>query len=285
MALHPVAWMGAYLKWAGSRLPTFEPAWAFTLGMAFWILGAAVMALLFGGVALLLGRLPLWLAVPATALLLKTLLALRMLVEEVREVEKALTDSLEAGRARLSRIVSRDTSTLTESQVRESALESLSENLSDSVVAPLLWFALFGLAGAAVYRFANTADAMWGYRDRWEWAGKFAARVDDMLNWIPARLTALAFIVAAGGWSVGWRRLRTEASRTQSPNSGWPMAALALTLGVRLTKPGVYSLNGEGRAPSTPDVRLALRRSQRAAWGTAVAFALLSPLHPMVLLG
>jgi hypothetical protein len=115
------------------------------------------------------------------AWLLKGMLSWRMLREEVGAVELALGQSLEAGRERLSWLVSRDTAQLSESQVRESAIESLAENLNDSVVAPIFWFVLLGLPGAAVYRFANTADAMWGYRGtyrgkHWEWAGKWAAR-------------------------------------------------------------------------------------------------------------
>jgi len=137
------------------------------------------------------------------ALLLKPLLAWRMLRDEVQAVEDALAVSLDAGRQRLSRIVSRDTRALTETEVRESAIETLAENLNDSVVAPVFWFVLLGLPGAVVYRFANTADAMWGYRGMhngryWEWAGKWAARADDVLSWLPARVTALLL----GSWSV-----------------------------------------------------------------------------------
>ena len=145
----------------------------------------------------LLAHLPAWLAAAVLALLLKPLLAWRMLRDEVLAVEDALATSLDAGRQRLSRIVSRDTRALTETEVRESAIETLAENLNDSVVAPVFWFVLLGLPGAVVYRFANTADAMWGYRGRWEWAGKFAARADDVLSWIPARITALLLVVVA----------------------------------------------------------------------------------------
>jgi adenosylcobinamide-phosphate synthase len=134
--------------------------------------------------------------------------------------------------------------------------------LHDSVVAPVFWFLLLGLPGAALYRFANTADAMWGYKGvyqgrHWEWAGKWAARADDVLSWLPARLTAAALALAAGGLAP--RVLRREARRTPSPNSGWPMAAMALGLGVCLHKPGVYALNGAGRAPQVADTAGAVR--------------------------
>ena len=194
------------------------------------------------------------------ALLLKPLLAWRMLHDEVLAVEVALGQSLPAGRAQLARLVSRDVSALTAVQVRESAIESLAENLNDSVVAPLFWFALLGLPGAALYRFANTADAMWGYPGMrggryWQWAGKWAARADDVLSWLPARITALLLAALHGGLPA--RALAQEARKTPSPNSGWPMAAMALVLGVALRKPAVYVLNPEGRAAQAADTEAA----------------------------
>jgi len=271
--LHPVVWMGCYLGWIGKRLPERRPEAALILGTTAWLAGAAVVATTYACGYALVAECPRWLAILATALLLKPLFALRMLLEEAESVELALAESLEGGRARLRRIVSRDTARLDAGEVRESALESLAENLSDSVVAPLFWFALLGLPGAAVYRFANTADAMWGYRGRWEWAGKFAARADDLLNLIPARLTALALSMLGHERLQVLRRLAREAGRTASPNSGWPMAALALSLGIRLRKPGVYALNEPGAAPAAADVTVALRRTEVAAWLLAMLLA------------
>jgi adenosylcobinamide-phosphate synthase len=204
--------------------------------------------------------LPWWAAGGLLGLLLKPLLAWAMLKNEVRAVEAALGQSLAAGRERLSWLVSRDVSALTEAQVRESAIESLAENLNDSVVAPIFWFVLLGLPGAALYRFANTADAMWGYKgvykgQNWEWAGKWAARFDDVLNWLPARLTGLLLALLC---QVPLRQLRVQAALTPSINSGWPMAAMALALNIRLGKPGVYTLNAAGLAPRTPDIEKAI---------------------------
>lgn len=251
-AVHPVVWMGRYLSWAGKRLP--DRPWAgFAAGALAWCVGFAVSATV--------GFLAEWwmeswsgrFAIPVQALLLWPMFSVRMLFSETSAVERALGVSLDEGRKRLARIVSRDVSELTEAQVRESALESLSENLSDSVIAPLFWWALFGLPGAMAYRFANTADACWGYRGAWEWKGKWAARADDLLNWIPARATAL--LVAPGLF----RGISREATRTPSPNGGWPMGALALRLGVRLGKPGAYELNPEGRIPDASDFARAVR--------------------------
>lgn len=284
-ALHPVVGMGQYLQAVGQRLPDLPPAGALAGGAAAWLLGALVLGGLAWGLQQgVLAHMPLWLAVPVLALLLKPLFAWRMLRDEVLAVEHALATSLDAGRQRLSRIVSRDTSALTESQVRESAIETLAENLNDSVVAPVFWFVLLGLPGAVVYRFANTADAMWGYRGLhhgrcWEWAGKWAARADDVLSWLPARLTALLLALVTP--RTPWSALPLEARRTPSPNSGWPMAAMALALGVRLGKPGVYVLNGEGRVPARADTVTAVRYASKSVRVGVLAGALAILFIPM----
>ena len=279
---HPVVWMGSYLKRAGRGLPDRGPRMAFFLGSLYWLAGAALVAAVYGVAGAEFAKLPPWLDIVLTAVLLKPLFALRLLLSEVGAVESSLRQGVECGRARLAHIVSRDTATLDSGEVRESSLESLAENLSDSIIAPLFWFALFGLPGAAVYRFANTADAMWGYRGRWEWAGKFAARADDVLNFIPARMTAVAvLLVGPNGMSL-IRRLPAEAARTASPNSGWPMGALALSLNVRLRKPQVYALNANGSAPSAADTSTALRRAEATAWIVAALFAVGIQLLPGV---
>lgn len=281
-AVHPVVAMGFYLKVAGRHLPGLPAAAAFGAGMLAWCVGMlATGGLGYWLQALALTQLPEFLSVLVLAVLLKPMLSWRMLRDEVGAVEAALRQSLEAGRERLSWLVSRDTADLSESEVRESAIESLAENLNDSVVAPLFWFVLFGLPGAAMYRFANTADAMWGYRgvyrgQRWEWAGKWAAWADDVLSWLPARLTALLLALAAGG--LAWKTLRTEAGKTLSPNSGWPMAAMALAIGVCLRKPGAYTLNAAGRAPEDVDTLFALNAASKvllALVGLALAAILL----------
>ncbi len=267
---HPVVWMGAFLRFAGKRLP-FAPGKAFFAGAAAWLVGASLV----GGSAFLIQHVASWFGGfdwIATGILLWPLFSVRMLHSEVLSVEVALGESLDAGRARLSRLVSRDTTRLTSTEVREAALETLSENLTDSVVAPLLWFAVLGLPGVAVYRFANTADAMWGYRGEWEWKGKWAARTDDVLNWIPARLAAL--LVWAGSFDL--RKLPAQARVTPSPNGGWTMGALALALGVRLGKPGVYVLNPQGRRPDADDFRRGWRRVLAAAVMGAAAACMLA---------
>lgn len=261
--LHPVVWMGGYLKWVGRPLTALRPRWALLMGSAFWLLGAGLVAGSYTALEVFLRRLDMGLELLLTALLLKPLFAFRMLLDEVAAVEEALQQDLQKARQRLSNLVSRPTAALSESEVREAALESLAENLNDSLVAPLFWFVLLGLPGAALYRFANTADALWGYHGQWEWAGKLAARADDLLSYLPARLTGLGL----AGLRAGWKTLSSEATKTPSPNSGWPMAALALFLGVRLSKPGVYVLNPEQRQPTSADLKTGLRWSTWVGWG------------------
>ena len=284
---HPVVAIGRYLSFMGRRIAprvdalsadatnaantassanTAEEARAFVLGALAWCLGAAGVVALALLLVSAVSTWPWWLQALVLGLLFKPLLAWRMLHDEVRAVESALGESLTAGRERLSWLVSRDVSTLDVAQVRESAIESLAENLNDSVVAPLFWFAIAGLPGAALYRFANTADAMWGYKGErngrdWTWAGKWAARADDVLSWLPARITGA--LLGLLGATHRLRALPAQARRTPSPNSGWPMAAMALALDVRLGKPGVYQLHGDGRVAQSTDTAQALQLAGR----------------------
>lgn len=203
------------------------------------------------------------------ALALWTLFSKEMLVDEVAKVETTLAHDIEAGRAQVAMLVSRPTGTLDASQVRAAAIESLAENLSDSVTAPLVWWALGGIPGVAAYRWMNTADARFGYRDaRWERLGKVSARMDDVANLIPARITGLLI----AGTPERIRRTLPEIHKTTSPNAGWPMGAMAQYLGVRLEKVGTYILNPQGRAPRAGDILRAIRRVNR----THVAIAALA---------
>lgn len=276
---HPVAGMGRYLAWAGRRLPSWRPLPAFMGGMSAWCVGA----LLLGGAACAIeswlwqkmASPSLWPGIALAAalgLLLKPMLAWRMLHDEVGAVETALALGLSDGRTQVARLASRATASLDEAEVRETAIETLAENLNDSVVAPLFWFAVAGLPGAVVYRFANTADAMWGYRDHREWSGKWAARADDLLSWLPARLTGLLLLPDPRRWPA----LHREARQTPSPNGGWPMAAMALVLGVRLRKPGVYTLNAVGRLSRADDTTRAQRRAALALTGATLLLMLLA---------
>ncbi len=193
---------------------------------------------------------------------LKPFFALRMLVDAGRTVRLALErDDLRQARVALRSLVSRDRSQLSSEQVGAAAIESLAENLSDSVVAPLFYFALFGLPGAAAYRLVNTFDSMIGYHGRYEYLGKAAARLDDLLNMVPSRLTALLMLGLAplfrGSRQAGRRIWRRDARKTASPNAGQPMAAAAGALRVQLTKIGHYMLGDAEQAITAEHIRQA----------------------------
>lgn len=287
---HPVVWMGRSLQRLQSwvfrlRQPTAATRQIFWRGAIAWCVLALCCVVLAWAIECGLQALPWPLYTVLLALALKPMLAWRMLRHEAQRVELALQQSLAQGQQQLARLVSRDTTVLDATQVRESALESLAENLNDSVIAPLFWFALLGLPGAVLYRFANTADAMWGYRGLrgghdWTWAGKWAARSDDVLSYIPARLTALLLLVSAWLWhAVAGKRaghampmaslralgeLRLQAGQTPSPNGGWPMACMAMLLDIRLSKPGVYVLHASGRKAGAGDMANAVRLASTA---------------------
>ena len=208
--------------------------------------GILAVALLVAG-ALLAG----WLVklVPDFGLLeglaAATLLAQRSLVDHVRDVATALRDSPEAGRAAVARIVSRDTTAMDEAQIARAAIESGAENLSDGVIAPAFWFLLGGLPLMLAYKAVSTADSMIGYRTpRHEAFGWAAARLDDLLNFVPARLTAL--LMLGSHYALHhWHRVPNDAALHRSPNAGWPEAAMAPLLDVALAGPRSY--DGEMR--------------------------------------
>lgn len=196
------------------------------------------------------------------------LLAQRSLMEHVRAVARDLRQSLVAGRRAVARIVSRDTRDMDAARVSRAAIETAAENFSDAVVAPAFWFLVAGLPGILIYKAVNTADSMIGYRTaRHAQFGWAAARLDDLLNLIPARLTALLIALCHGVFSQ-WPRIRADARRHKSPNAGWPEAALSRALGIALAGPRAYDgrmqdfawVNASGRKdPGSADIDAACR--------------------------
>ena len=180
-------------------------------------------------------------------------------------------------------LVSRPTANLGEADVAAAAIESLAENLSDSVIAPGMWYLVGGLPALAAYRFTNTADAMWGYHtERYEWLGKTAARCDDLLNMVPARLTALllstAAQIVAGRGAEAWHVARRDGRRTASPNAGWPMAAMAGALDTMLVKIDHYQL-GDGLCRPDPVMIGKARLIARTALGLVIPALLVGSLR------
>ena len=175
-----------------------------------------------------------------TAIIAFYCLSARTLRHEVRQVFEALEQSTNAGRKQLSRIVGRDTATLEPQQIRSAALDTLAENLSDGVIAPLFWFALLGAPGMLAYKMINTLDSMIGYKnDRYFYFGKFAARLDDVANYVPARITAFLMLLSANKLSKTDFVIK-NGNRHSSPNSGYPEAALAAILNCRFGGPNSY---------------------------------------------
>ena len=276
---HPVMWMGRLISLLDDTLNHERRSRASrrTAGIASLLIVIGVT----GGVAYVLERslfgLPL--AVVFAALPASALLAQRSLYAHVEHVAIALeTEGLVAGRKAVSHIVGRDTQALDEAAVARAAIESLAENFSDGVVAPALWLAIGGLAGAAVYKAINTADSMIGHRTRRHEAfGWAAARLDDLVNLPASRLSALLLIAAAAATSraaaaQAWRAVMRDAAHHRSPNAGYPEAAMAGVLDLALAGPRIYAgveiedaVMGRGRRGATPaDIRKALALFRRA---------------------
>ncbi len=228
------------------------------------------------------------------ALLASTLLAQRSLHEHVARVAEGLErDGLPGGRKAVAMIVGRDPESLDEAGVARAAIESLAENFSDGIVAPAFWLGVGGLPGGALYKAINTADSMIGHKSPQHLAfGWAAARLDDLVNLPASRLTALLLTAAAAldrqaDAGAAWRAVRRDAGRHRSPNAGWPEAAMAGALGLRLAGPRVYGAvrvedgwMGDGRAEATAaDIRRALALYRRAClllWGLAALGAIVA---------
>lgn len=274
-AWHPVGWMGRFLNGGWRVRPRSYPVLQFLFGMAWVLIGLTLFALPW----VFLSRLSVPLEWLWSAPLLKATFAIRSLLRAGEEVQAALErgDLPKARQLVRWHLVGRETTNLPEPLVVSATVESLAENVTDSLTGPLFWFALGGLPGAWAYRFVNTADSMWGHHDpEREYVGKFAARLDDLLNWIPARLTALLLAVAAilaGENAAGaWRQAVAQYRRTLSPNAGWTMAAMAGALGVTLEKVGQYRLEG-GNGPL--DVRTLRRALRVVRWCCALVVGVL----------
>ena len=239
---HPVALLGGAIEWGEARWNRGNARFSRGLAFAFVIVASA------GGFGWAVERL--FTALPAgwvlEAVLASTLIAFRGLHDHVRAVAKALDLGLAEARAAVAHIVGRDPLRLDAPGVARAAAESLAENFSDGVVAPLFWFALLGFPGLCAYKAVNTLDSMIGQRNpRYERFGKAAARLDDAVNWVPARLAGLILVTAArflpdASARDAWRAVRRDAGKHRSPNAGWQEAALAGALGFRLAGPREY---------------------------------------------
>jgi len=257
---HPVSWMGRFVTLCDRTFnsQSKNPVADFMFGLLTLLILIGLVGAIAVGVGMLSRQVPFGWGIEL--IFCATLLAGRSLYDHVSDVAQSLRiGGLAAGRKKISLIVGRNTEALDEEAISRAAIESLAENTSDGVVAPLFWGLVAGLPGIAIYKAVNTADSLIGHRsDRHLWFGKPAARLDDFLNLAPARLTGLLFVVAALVWgkaSLASRAMWRDARHHLSPNAGWPEAAMAGALECRLGGPRTYGAGavttgawlGEGR--------------------------------------
>ncbi len=271
--IHPVVGIGKLASFLERGNTGNSPATQFSYGVAMTLFLIGLFAAVAYFVLSYLKDLNLVLYLIMGAVLLKSAFSLKELGRAAIRVKKhLLSGSPDAARSELRALVSRDTQALAEPLLISATVESVAENTGDSFVAPLFYFLLFGVPGAIAYRVVNTLDAMIGYHGKYEYYGKFAARLDDVLNFIPARLTALLLVSASflsrrntrGSWQVAFR----EHARTASPNAGWTIAAMAGALSVQLEKVGHYQLGRADTplAPSSIDASLGLMQIASLIW-------------------
>lgn len=285
---HPVTWLGRLIHLVDTcwNRSSDAPALRRVTGVAAAILVIALVVALGWAVQSVLASG--WLRVVLVGMLAWPLVALRSLHDHVAAVAKPLASGdLAAARSAVAQIVGRDPATLDDSGIARATIESLAENASDGIVAPVFWGALFGLPGILGYKAINTLDSMIGHRtERHEAFGWASARIDDLANLIPARLTGLLFVLLAPNRSQAWSCMLRDAHRHRSPNAGWPEAAMAGALGVRLSGPRIYHgqvadepwLNEGARDPAAVDIVAGLKLYRRATTllaGVFVALALL----------
>lgn len=285
---HPVTWLGRLIHLLdGAWNRTSDPSpFRRAAGAATAILVIALAAGLGWAVQSMLASE--WLRVVVVGVLAWPLVALRSLHDHVAAVAKPLASGdIAAARLAVGQIVGRDPAMLDDAGIARASIESLAENASDGIVAPVFWGALFGLPGILGYKAINTLDSMIGHRtERHEAFGWAAARIDDLANIIPARLTGLLFVLLAPNRSQAWSCMLRDARRHRSPNAGWPEAAMAGALGVRLSGPRIYHghvadepwLNEGARDPLAADIFAGLKLYRRAMLllaGVFVALALL----------
>lgn len=278
---HPVVMMGSLIRFLANRTPAKGNFRQFIYGTTLIMIGIVLFTAPLILLNIFISQYS-WLAIAINAVLLKTMFSMRRLLEAGHEVEIALAkhDLVEARRVVSWHLVSRDTRSLSEGHIASAATESLAENLTDSFVAPLLAFAIGGLPLAWAYRFVNTADAMIGYHsERYEYLGKFTARLDDVLNWIPSRLAGMLIVIASpfvnGSAKITWQVMVQEHRHTASPNAGWTMAAAAGALGVTLEKIGHYQLVG---GIALPDPQTIVRARQLILIASILASAIIALL-------
>jgi adenosylcobinamide-phosphate synthase len=285
---HPVTWIGALISVLDRRFNREDSSDAARraagIGVAITVI-AVVAGVAFACSSMLSGG---WPGLILAGVLAWPLVAARSMHDHVDAVARPLmAGDLPAARQAVAMIVGRDPSQLDAAGIARAATESLAENTSDGIVAPLFWGAIFGLPGIAAYKAINTLDSMIGHRTpRYEAFGRAAARIDDVANLIPARLTGLLFAIVSVRPPVALATMWRDAHHHRSPNAGWPEAAMAGAIGIRLSGPRIYAgqlsqepwLNGEAPDPTAADLNRALALYRRAMFVLALGLALVALL-------
>jgi adenosylcobinamide-phosphate synthase len=284
---HPVAWMGLFIGAIDNRIPRGskgERAYGILLAFATILVFVLLFTVVLGAVRMFLSMI-LW-AVLCT-IILKMMFAIYSLSVHVKPIQSALeAGDLEGARNRARMVVSRDVSELDAPHLISCASETVAENLVDSIISPMFFMAFGGVPAAVGLRAVNTLDAMVGYENkRNKEVGWFSAKLDDILHFIPARLSIpfilLALKLTGNDWHTGWRAARRDHIRTKSPNKGWPMSAVAGGLRFQMEKKGNYLL-GEGNLPQNPEMIMETYRVVRL---TALIFFFVFALPLFVLIG
>ncbi|HUP82272.1 MAG TPA: cobalamin biosynthesis protein [Pirellula sp.] len=271
--LHPVAWMGNAISWVRRSVPSYAESMCFFWGVALVCIGVLIVGFIGWFIQQICLLCPVYVNVLVQALVLKCTFTISSLAKAAQSVCTAIrkADILSARQQVAYHLVSRDVSNLNASKLAAATVESVAENTSDSVIAPLFFFAFAGLPGALVYRFVNTCDAMLGYHTpELEWFGKAAARTDDLLNLLPSRVTAILMLavgaIRTGRFRSSVRIWLRDHRLTASPNAGHPMSAAAGVLGVVLEKEGYYILGADQSSPNAKSIE----QSIRMLWDTSV---------------
>ena len=269
-AIHPVAWMGKVVSFLEKGGNALHPRFQFFYGLGMVILTVGLFTVPVYYLLIYLKGFNLSAYIIIAAVLLKSSFSLKGLRQAALAIKHLLQeDKLDVARLKLRSLVSRDTRELPKPLLVSATVESVAESACDSFVAPLFYFLLFGIPGAIGYRVVNTMDAMIGYHGKYEYLGKFASKLDDILNFIPARITALILVLAAflsrRNGRTAWQVALREHAKTESPNAGWPMAAIAGALNVHLEKVGYYKLGKENTPPVPEAIAASLELLQIAA--------------------
>lgn len=272
---HPVAWLGKLISLETKASPQKGNLQQLFYGTSTVLVTSAVIVAPVYFLLVHLQEMNAVVYVIAAGLLFKLTFSLRGLRQAAGEVRRFLAqDNLAQARISVGSLVSRDAANLNQDQLMSATVESAAENSCDSFVAPLFYFLLFGVPGAIAYRVVNTFDAMIGYHGEREYLGKFAARLDDAANFIPARITSLMIVLAAWlckkNMSQAWRTMLRDHKKTESPNAGWTMSAMAGALGVQLEKTGYYQLGNNHHPLSLKTIDASLRIVMVVAviWGS-----------------